>query len=363
MKTKTPVLSINGSDITGLSGIQSDIKTAKDLGAYAVTAITSLTVQNSQGIVQVNEISPELIIGQVRAVYEDCHPKAVKVGMVNDVEAIRQIRAEIVGCPNIVSSPVILSSDGTRLMNEDSVSAFRRQILPETKLLIMKSQDAEILLNHPIHTDEEMIMAATRLHQEGAQWIMLRGNCHTDGRISALLYGADTHHFFTSYNVDGWNRHGINGASSMAIATRLALGDDVESAVNNAHIYLHSQIVYAIDEDGTRIRPKELYNRFVSLIAEHYRKQHEVQFYAEALSITPRYLSQITRMTTNKSPKQIIDDYLLQECKRCLLNTSLSIQEIANQLGFSSQIHFGRFVKHKEGMSPKEIRTNLNYSY
>lgn len=354
----TTILSINGSDSTGLSGIQADVKTAKDLDANVLTAITSLTIQNSQGIASINDMTTELVLGQIRTIYEDCHPKAVKVGMVNGKETIRQLRDEIIGCQNIVTSPVIMSSDGTWLMDEQSIAALRCYLLPETKLLIIKAQDAELLLNRTIRTDDEMISAAKELHHEGAEWIMLRGSRHLDGRVTALLYGDNYQNFFISYNIEGWQRHGISGASSMAVATFMAHGYDVPSAISKAHEYLHSQIVYRIeDSNGLQIRPKELYNRFISLIAEHHRKEHEVKFYAEALAITPRYLSQITRNIMGKTPKQVIDEYLLEKCKQNLVNTSLSVQEISDYMGFSSQIIFARFIKSKEGLTPRQIRS------
>lgn len=350
-----PILSINGSDSIGLAGIQSDIKTVKDLGAYSVTAITSVTIQNLQGIESLNELPADVIIGQIRAVYDVCHPKAVKVGMVGCADAVSGIRNEIVGCQNIVSSPTVFSSDGTRLMDDDTLSAVRRWLVPETKVLVMKCVDAEAMLGITIDTDDDMVRAAKMLADEGAELVMLRGRC-ADERVTALLYGAGCCEFFSSYNVEGWQRHGIGGALSTAIAVRLAFGDDPRTAVSNAHEYLHSQIVYAVDADDMHPRSHEIYNGYLSLIADCYRQQHEVSYYADRLNITTRYLSQVTRQIARKSPKQILDEYLLEEAKRMLLNSQLPIQDIARHLGFTSQLTFTRMFKNKEGVSPRSVR-------
>lgn len=93
------ILCINGSDSMGHSGIQADIRTIKDLGGYAVTAVTSVTVQNHTGIRAVHELPSELVAGQIRAIYEEVRPNAVKVGMICDPHTIRIVRDEIVGCP------------------------------------------------------------------------------------------------------------------------------------------------------------------------------------------------------------------------------------------------------------------------
>lgn len=350
-----PILSINGSDSTGRSGVQADIKVVKDLGGYAMTAITSVTIQNSSGITMVSELPTEVVAGQVRAVYDDCHPKAIKVGMVNGAETIRRIKDEIIGCRNIVCSPVIISSDGVRLMDDDSIRAYRC-LMPITKLLVMKSQEAEIVLDMKISTDEDMAEAARRLHEDGAEYVLLRGSCHTEGRVTALLYADNQPRFFSSYNIEGWQRHGVAGSSSMALAVRLAMGDSIDKALQNAHDYLHNRIVYSVDSEDYGVRPQELYNKFLSLIVQYHKTNHDVAFYSDRLSITPRYLAQITKMVASKTPKQIIDGHLLLQSRNLLQNTSMSIQEISDTLGFSSPILFTRFVKQREGISPRELK-------
>lgn len=357
MKQIATILSITGSDSTGRSGIQSDIKTIRDLGCFGATAVTSITIQNSFGIQTIHELSTELVAGQIKSVYGDTLPDAVKVGMINNPDTIRAIKDEIIGCRNIVCSPGILSSHGGCLMSNDSLHALRRMIIPISRLLMLKCIDAEILLGKEIKTDDDMRDAAQQLCEMGAQWVLLRGGLHTQGRINALLYGKDYAEFFSSYNIEGWRKHGVGGALSTAVATRLALGDDMPVAIKNAHAYIHSQIVYSVDNtSNTSLRYNELYNELLSLIADNYRNAHDVLFYAERMSITPRYLSQITRAVIGKTPKRIIDDYLLEQIETLLSTTSKPIQEIAHTLGFSSQIMLAKFFKQKKGCSPTEFR-------
>lgn len=359
MKT---ILCINGSDSIGHAGIQADIRTIKDIGGYAVTAVTSVTVQNSMGITDVYDMPADLIVGQVKAIYEETHPDVVKVGMVNTPDAIRMIRDEIVGCRQIVCSPVILSSYGGLLMNNDSIRSYCNNLFPICTVLIIKCTDAEIILGKRICTDSDMEAAALKLHQMGPQHVLLRGGTYSEGRINALLKLSPCHSckeksmFFSSLNINGWQRHGVGGTLSTAIAARLAIGDDVATAVSNAHNYMHCQVVYSSAKQPS-IQSNALYDRFMTTLSDNYTKAHDVAFYASALSISTRYLSQITGAISGRSPKQIIDDYLLHESERLLQTTTLSIQQVAGRLGFSSQIVFAKFFKLKKGCSPTLYRS------
>lgn len=339
----------------GHAGIQADIRTIKDLGCYAVTAITAVTIQNSKGISCIHQLPPSLVLGQVRTVYEELRPQAVKVGMMDDAETINAISKEIVGCSNVVCSPVILDSHGGTLMSNDSIQAYINHLLPVCKVLVIKCTDAEIMLGRRISTDDDMRAATTLLREMGPQWVLLRGGTFAQGHIRALLSGPGCQQFFSSVNIEGWQRHGIGGALSTAIAARLAQADEVPVAISNAHNYMHSQVVYASSQ-STSLQPRILYNQFLSLLSQHYASAHDVTFYATRLSISTRYLSQITSDVCGRSPKQIIDDYLLHQCEQLLAVTSLTIQQVSFQLGFSSQIAFAKFFKAKKGCSPTTYR-------
>ncbi len=371
---RIPILSINGSDSSGQSGIGADIQTIAALGGYAVSAVTCICTHatemeqgardKGQEATDIHSISPapcllplapDIVVKQVEKSISLLHPKAVKVGLVTDSETVRRLRNEVIACRRLVVAPGIFDADGKPMVSDDVVEAIKRHLVPEALLLMLRCRDAEKMLGISIKTDDDMLEAARLLHEMGAEWVLLRGGQHTKGRVTALLFNFSTFHFFTSYNVDGWQRHGVAAALSAAITTRLGMGDDVPTAVRNAHDFIHSQVVYAKpDEMGGRAI--DIYNRFVSLVAEHYHSAHDVAFYADRLCITTRYLSQITDRVVGKSPKQIIADYLLSEAKTYLDTTRLSIQEVADRLGFSSQALFCKFFKSQEKTSPSDYR-------
>ena len=371
---RIPILSINGSDSSGQSGIGADIQTIAALGGYAVSAVTCIcthATEMEQGARDMGQedtdihsispapcllpLAPDIVVKQVEKSISLLHPKAIKVGLVTDSETVRQLRDEVIACRRLVVAPGIFDADGKPMVSDNVVEAIKRHLVPEALLLMLRCRDAEKMLGISIMTDDDMLEAARLFHEMGAEWVLLRGGQHTKGRVTALLFNFSTFHFFTSYNVDGWQRHGVAAALSAAITTRLGMGDDVPTAVRNAHDFIHSQVVYA-NPDEMGGRAIDIYNRFVSLVAEHYHSAHDVAFYADRLCITTRYLSQITDRVVGKSPKQIIADYLLSEAKTYLDTTRLSIQEVADRLGFSSQALFCKFFKAQEKTSPSDYR-------
>ena len=305
MPSFVPILSITGSDGAGVVGVQADIRTISALGGYAVTAITSVTTQNEDGSKSIDDLPSEMIIGQVRAIVKELHPKVVKVGLVRDVATIKMLKREIVAFQNVVIVPGIFSSEGRQLVSDDAIAAMKKHLLPMATLLILRSNEAEKILDLKIKTDEDMIKAARMFVDMGAESVLLRSSKHTDGLLTALLYENDNTHFFTSHNTEGWQKHGVGGALSSAIATRLAFGDDVATAIDKAHDYMHKQVVYAVTEIIQHSRKTVIYNKLMSLVADNYNKSHDVAFYADKLCISTRYLSQVTNDVVGISPKQI----------------------------------------------------------
>lgn len=353
------VLSINGSDSTGMAGIQADIKTISAMGGYALTAVTAVTVQDRKGIQNILDLPAGVVIGQVKAIVSDLHPMAIKVGMVRSAEAVRQLKGIIGGIRRVVLTASIMTSNGERLMSDDAIDALTYCLLPEATLLMIRCNEAELLLRQSISTDDDMLKAAHRLMEMGAGAVLLRGGRQVKERLTALLCTPDGSRFFTSRNTEGWQQHGVGGAMSSAIATRLAMGDDVPTAINKAHDYMHSRVVYAVTTHRQSQRAADIYNDFMSLIAQHYRKAHDVAFYADRLAITMRYLSQITDRAVGKAPKQIIADYLMNEAESLLENSRLSISEISFKLGFSSPAMFSKFFSNHEGCPPAEYRNRM----
>ena len=142
MKT---ILTITGSDSTGGSGVQADIRTIAALGGYAVSAVTSITVQNTVGIQAFYDLPADIVKGQIEAIINDMQPDTVKIGMIRTtetlaviVEALSKYRPH-----HIIYDPIVTASNGDRLMTDDVIMQIRHRLLPLCSMVILRESDAE----------------------------------------------------------------------------------------------------------------------------------------------------------------------------------------------------------------------------
>ena len=104
-------------------------------------------------------------------------------------------------------------------------------------------------------------------------------------------------------------------------------------------------------------RSRQLLNHFFELVGENILSgQRTITFYAEKLCVSERYLFKVCKKETGKTPKELINEFLIGQIKNALLTTEMTHQQIADQFNFPDQSAFGQFFKRQEGMSPSEWR-------
>ena len=314
-----PILTITGSDSTGGSGVQADIKTISELGGYAVSAITSITVQNTLGIQEFFDVPAEIVSGQIEAIMNDIQPTIVKVGMIRRVEtlgvvidALTKYRPDY-----IIYAPAIWSSNGDALMTEDVVSQIRYRLLPLCSVVVARKKENDIILQ-----DTKLLRMAE------------------DNGMKVFL-------------LDNANSHGLTNRFSSALAVYLNQGSKMDEALAKAQDFINVELTRESNLQG---RSSELYNQFISQVNNFCRTYSDVHFYADQLNVSSRYLAQVTRRISGKTPKAIIDEYIVKEIERELSTTTHTMQEIANTFGFSSQAHLTKFFKKMRGLTPSEYR-------
>lgn len=319
MKVFYPILTITGSDSTGGSGVQADIKTISELGGYAVSAITSITVQNTLGIQEFFDVPAEIVSGQIEAIINDIQPTIVKVGMIRRVEtlgvvidALTKYRPDY-----IIYTPAIWSSNGDALMTEDVVSQIKYRLLPLCSVVVARKKENDIILQ-----DTKLLRMAE------------------DNGMKVFL-------------LDNANSHGLTNRFSSALAVYLNQGKKMEDALAMAQDFINVELTRESNLQG---RSSELYNQFISQVNNFCRTYSDVHFYADQLNVSSRYLAQVTRRISGKTPKAIIDEYIVKEIERELSTTTHTMQEIANTFGFSSQAHLTKFFKKMRGLTPSEYR-------
>lgn len=237
------VLTIAGSDSGGGAGIQADLKTFAALGTYGMSVITAVTAQNTQGVFQVAQMSKEMVKAQIDAVFSDITVDAVKIGMVSNVDIIKQIASSLKewGAKNIVVDPVMVSKSGYQLLEDEAIEALRRTLLPLAAVVTPNLPEAEVLLGKKVITEEGMEEAAKEILLLGPHSVLIKGG-HLKGAATDILFDGDTMTKFTAVRINKKNTHGTGCTLSSAIAVHLALGFDLISAVDKSKSYLTGAI-------------------------------------------------------------------------------------------------------------------------
>ena len=245
MKT---ALTIAGSDCSGGAGIQADIKTMTACGVYASSAITSLTAQNTTGVYGIFDVPPEFLKKQLDCIFTDIYPDAVKIGMTATAETVSVIseRLRFYKARNIVVDPVMVSTSGARLINEDALQALKEELLPLAQLVTPNIPEAEILSGCKIQNKEDMLHAARRISENYCPSVLLKGG-HSLWDADDLLYTEGEAVWFCAKRIDNPNTHGTGCTLSSAVAAALAKGFSLKEAVRQAKEYVSGALAAQLD--------------------------------------------------------------------------------------------------------------------
>ena len=245
MKT---ALTIAGSDSSGGAGIQADIKTMTANGVFAMSAVTALTAQNTTGVTGIMEVSPEFLKEQIYWIFTDIRPDAVKIGMVSSAELIRAIAEKLkeYQAENIVVDPVMVATSGAKLISDDAIGTLKEALLPMADILTPNIPEAEVLSGMEVKTEEDMVKAAEKISRTYHCAVLLKGG-HQLNDANDLLCRGEEHRWFYGKRIDNPNTHGTGCTLSSAIASNLAKGFDMETAVERAKAYISGALGAMLD--------------------------------------------------------------------------------------------------------------------
>ncbi len=245
------VLTIAGSDSGGGAGIQADIKSISACGAYAASAITAVTVQNTLGVADLFPIPVEIIREQIDAVMSDIGADAIKIGMLHSAEVVKVVCDAIDRYQprSVVLDPVMVSTSGHRLIEESAIEMLRSELLPRATIVTPNIPEAEIVLNRKITDSGELLKAAQELSTLSTQTkisVLLKAGHLDDDMLTDIFIDATTHenniHKLSAKRIETKNTHGTGCTLSAAIAAFLAKGLSNLDAVRAAKEYLTSAI-------------------------------------------------------------------------------------------------------------------------
>ena len=245
MKT---ALTIAGSDSSGGAGIQADIKTMIANGVYAMSAITALTAQNTTGVTAIMEVTPEFLAEELDNIFTDIYPDAVKIGMVSSGALLHVIAEKLqeYKARNIVVDPVMIATSGARLISEEAVEVLKNSLLPMAALVTPNIPEAEVLSGRKIVTSEDMIKAAALIGETYHCAVLCKGG-HQLNDANDLLWKEGGYRWFRGERINNPNTHGTGCTLSSAIASNLAKGYELESAVERAKKYISGALAAMLD--------------------------------------------------------------------------------------------------------------------
>ncbi|MBR4696237.1 MAG: bifunctional hydroxymethylpyrimidine kinase/phosphomethylpyrimidine kinase [Selenomonadaceae bacterium] len=246
--TMRTALTIAGSDSSGGAGIQADLKTMLANGVYGMSAVTALTAQNTTGVTDIMEATPEFLAAQLDAVFRDIRPDAVKVGMVSSPGLIEVIAQKLLEyeAGNIVVDPVMVATSGARLIKDEAVRLMKERLFPLATIITPNVPELACLSGDEIDTAAAMEAAAGKLQREYCVAVLGKGGHFGEDADDVLCTEAGSR-WYRAKRIENPNTHGTGCTLSSAIASNLAKGLSLEAAVGQAKEYLTGALSAMLD--------------------------------------------------------------------------------------------------------------------
>lgn len=247
------VLSIAGFDPSGGAGVSADLKTFSAFGCFGAAAITSLTSQNTIAVFGAYHQPADVLRAQIEPVISDFNISAVKTGMLPTQQTI-EVTSEIIRqhkLPNIVVDPVIRSTSGYDLIDEEAMRFLIDHLLPLANLITPNMAEAERLTGLEVKDLSAMKRAAEKIYELSkfatpGRAVLVKGGHLPDEAVDVLFNGIEFH-LFRAPKIVTRNTHGTGCTLSAAIAASLAQGFDVYQSISRAKAYLSQALLSAPD--------------------------------------------------------------------------------------------------------------------
>lgn len=240
-------LTIAGSDSGGGAGIQADLKTFQQFGVFGTSAIVAVTAQNTTGVRAVHPVPGDVIVAQLDAIADDLPPQALKTGMLADASTVELVATFLRRhrWSPFVLDPVMVSTSGDRLQDDDAANSLTQSLLPLATLVTPNSEEASRLTGIDVRDEATMMEAGRSLIEAGAGAALITGGHLAGDTMIDVLVGPDWTRRYTNPRIDTLSTHGTGCTLSAAITASLALGADIPTAVERAIDFVHRAIASA----------------------------------------------------------------------------------------------------------------------
>ena len=241
------VLIIAGSDSGGGAGIQADIKTTSYFKGFAMTAVTAITAQNTVGVQSIYPLPKQIVIDQINSINNDLGPDIIKIGMLADLEIIKYISMNLSNY-KIVLDPVMVATSGDVLVSDEVITSIKNNLISKSFLITPNIYEAEILSEMKVNNVEDQIECGLKLLKLGCKNVLIKGGHGNSNNINDVLITSDgDEHIFESNKIKSTNTHGTGCSLASAIATNIALGNNIKESIKLSIDYVQSGIKNAPD--------------------------------------------------------------------------------------------------------------------
>ena len=255
------LLTIAGSDSSGGAGIQADLKTFAAHGCYGMSVITAVTAQNTKGVYDIMQISPDTIKAQIKAVFDDIQVDGVKIGMLGSADAANAVAdmMEELRPKLMILDPVMVSTSGSDLMKSGTAEVITKRLLPLCYMVTPNIPEAEAMSGVKINDIHDMGKAAQIIGEMGSHYVLIKGG-HLRSSSDDMLYNGRTMTIFEGKRINSKNTHGTGCTISSAICANIARGMDAVMAVGEAKKYIETGINNAPNIGGGNGPVHHFYN-------------------------------------------------------------------------------------------------------
>ncbi len=233
-------LTIAASDNSGGAGVQQDIKTAHDLGYWALSAITGITIQNFKEVFELEPINPYILQSQIEQCCASFPVQAIKIGAICSINNLTIIVDCLKKYPikHVVLDPVLFSTSGKAFLDESSIHVLKETLIPLTELITPNKPEFEILTNRNINTIEEGIEIAKVKCLKWNTSILLKGGHFNDTKIKEAFITKDHVYRFERERKTFIYEHGTGCTLSTALSCFLGNNISYQDAYTRSSKYL-----------------------------------------------------------------------------------------------------------------------------
>lgn len=242
------ILTIAGSDSGGGAGIQADLKAITLLGGYGMSVLTALTAQNTIGVQAIHKVPVSFVEKQIDSVLSDIGADAIKTGMLLNAEIIEVVAEKIkqYGVEIVVVDPVMVSKSGAPLLRKDARKALINQLIPLAQVVTPNLFEASILTGIEVNSLDRMREATVQIWGMGAKNVVVKGG-HLKGKAIDTLYDGTNFAEIEAPRIKVKNTHGTGCTFASAIATLLAKGESMPTAVRRAKDFISMAIRFGLN--------------------------------------------------------------------------------------------------------------------